>query len=87
MKITEKEAYEERIQHLLLMKEANYRAYETLDKQIHEFSEWLGTRLYSHQQKGNIFATQECWSIQQKFDEVFFSVEAIATNQKIGESK
>lgn len=79
MKIMEKQAYEERIQTLLHLQEANYRAYEELDKKAHEFSEWLETRRREHQKTSNIFAGSECYAIQQKFDDLFFSVEAIAS--------
>lgn len=79
MKITEKQAYEERIQTLLRMKEANFKAYEELDKKIHEFSMWLEVRAQYHLKKGDIFEGSELHSIQEKFDDLFFSVEAIAS--------
>jgi hypothetical protein len=80
MKVTEKQAYEERIQTLLRMKEANYRAYEEIDKKTHEFSEYLEQRLREHQQKHHIFEGSECFTIQQKFDDLFFSVEGICSS-------
>ena len=69
------ECYEERIQTLLNLKEANYRAYEELDKKAHDFSEWLEVRLREHEIQHH-FAVSECYAIQQKFDEVFFAVKA-----------
>jgi len=70
------ECYEERIQTLLNLKEANYRAYEELDKKAHDFSEWLEVRLREHEIQHHIFDASECYAIQQKFDEVFFAVKA-----------
>lgn len=70
------ECYEERIETLLNLKEANYRAYEELVKKVHDFSEWLETRLREHVIQHHIFAASECFAIQQKFDEVFFAVKA-----------
>jgi len=76
------ECYEERIQTLLNLKEANYRAYEELDKKIHDFSEWLEARLQEHQEKPNFtISASECFAIQQKFDEVFFAVKASPSNK------
>lgn len=82
MKVTEKQAYEERIQTLLRLKEANYQAYEELDKKIHEFAEWLESRAQYHLKKGNIFEGSELQAIQGKFDDIFFSVKAIASHQE-----
>lgn len=70
------ECCEERIETLLNLEEANYRAYEELDKKAHDFSEWLETRLREHVILHHIFAASECFAIQQKFDEVFFAVKA-----------
>ena len=76
------ECYEERIQTLLNLKEANYRAYEELDKKIHDFSEWLEARLQEHQEKPNFtISASECFAIQQKFDEAFFAVKASPSNK------
>ena len=76
MKITEKQAYDERIQTLLRLKEANYKAYEELDKKIHEFAEWLEVRRQYHLHKDHIFESTELYTIQEKFDELFFSIKA-----------
>ena len=81
-KKTLKECYEERIKNLLYLKEANYKAYEELDKKIHEFSDYLQQRRLEHQKSGDIFTGSECYTITQKFDDVFFSVEAIASLSK-----
>lgn len=76
------ECYEERIQTLLNLKEANYRAYAELDKKINDFSEWLEARLQEHQEKPNFtISASECHIIQQKFDEVFFAVKASPSNK------
>jgi len=77
------ECYEERIQTLLNLKEANYRTYAELDKKINDFSEWLEARLQEHQEKPNFtISASECWIIQQKFDEVFFAVKASPSNNQ-----
>ena len=75
------ECYEERIQTLLNLKEANYRAYEELDKKAHDFSEWLEVRLREHEIQHH-FAVSECYAIQQKFDEVFFAVKASPSDKQ-----
>lgn len=79
MKITEKQAYEERIQTLLRLKEANYKAYEELDKKIHEFAEWLEVRRQYHLKKDHIFEGSELYAIQEKLDELFFTVTGVAS--------
>ncbi len=43
---------------------------------LYDFSEWLEVRLREHEILHHIFAASECYAIQQKFDEVFFTVKA-----------
>jgi septation ring formation regulator EzrA len=76
-KKTLKDCYEERIQTLLKLKEANYKAYEELDKKIHKFSEYLESRRLEHQKNNDIFACSELFVITQKYDDIFFGIEAI----------
>jgi hypothetical protein len=78
-KKTLKESYEERIKTLLYLKEANYKAYEELDKKIHEFAEWLEIRRQYHAKKGDIFEGSELNAIQEKYDELFFSIKAVCS--------
>lgn len=81
------ECYEERIQTLLNLKEANYRTYAELDKKINDFSEWLEARLQEHQKKHFTISASECFAIQQKFDEVFFAVKASPSDKPISMEK